>query len=137
MSATGRHQRVPDEIAEAVIRPESYVRLEDIVLPACAWLRANLPIGKADVDGWDPVWLVARHSDMSAIARDQKTFLNGDFPHLPSHATVEFYEQTSRATARSFDYPSYTWTRLSIPCSAHRSWVTSSRRLYARTTTAA
>lgn len=107
MSPTGQDQRVPDEIAEAVIHPESYVRLEDVVLPACAWLRADLPVGKADIDGWDPVWLVARHSEMSAIARDQETFLNGDFPHLPSHATVEFYEQTARATARSFDYPSY------------------------------
>ena len=99
--------RVPNEIAKAVMHPESYVRLEEVVLPACAWLRENLPVGRAEIDGWDPVWLVARHADITAIARDQPAFHNGDFPHLPSHATVEFYEQASRGTARSFDYPSY------------------------------
>jgi cytochrome P450 len=89
------------------MRPESYVRQEQVVLPACAWLRANLPTGLAEIDGWDPVWLVSRHSDMVAVARDQAAFHNGDFPHLPSKATVEFYRQASRGTARSFDYPSY------------------------------
>jgi cytochrome P450 len=107
MSVASQDLRVPDEMAQAVIHPESYVKLEDVVLPACRWLRSNLPVGRAEIDGWDPVWLVARHGDMSSIARDQETFYNGDFPHLPSHATVEFYEQATRGTARSFDYPSY------------------------------
>jgi cytochrome P450 len=107
ITAVQQHLRVPDDVAGAVMKPESYVSQEDVVLPACRWLRSNLPVGRAEIDGWDPVWLVSRHVDMVAVARDQATFHNGDFPHLPSHATVEFYQQASRGTARSFDYPSY------------------------------
>ncbi|CAN5325471.1 cytochrome P450 [soil metagenome] len=98
---------VPDELASAVIRPENYPRLEEVVLPACRRLRDEIPFGIATVEGWDPVWLASRHADITAIAKNQQVFLNGDFPHLPSTATVEFAREVSGSTHRSFDYPSY------------------------------
>lgn len=107
MSVLSTDIRIPDEVAKSVIHPESYTQLEEVVLPACRWLRENVPFGMADIDGWDPVWIASRHADISAIARDQETFHNGDFPHLPSTATVEFAREASGRTTRSFDYPSY------------------------------
>lgn len=107
MSLVEKKTAVPDDIARAVIHPESYRHLEEVVLPACRWLRNELPFGLATIEGWDPVWLAARHRDITAIARNQDVFHNGDFPHLPDSATVEFAREASGRTTRSFDYPSY------------------------------
>jgi alpha-terpineol hydroxylase len=69
---------VPEEIARAVMLPASYGQLETVVHPACEWLRANLPIGRALIDGYDPVWLVSRHADIREVLRDAETFHNAD-----------------------------------------------------------
>jgi alpha-terpineol hydroxylase len=106
MSATEQGLTVPDEIARAVMLPDSYAQLEEVVLPACAWLREHLPVGRAKIDGFPAVWLVARHGDQRDIASNQEVFHNGDFPHLPSEATIDFYRQKETGS-RSFDYPSY------------------------------
>jgi alpha-terpineol hydroxylase len=97
---------MPDEIAQSIIWPESYVRLEEVVLPACAWLRENLPVGRASIDGWDPMWVFSHHAEMVEITRNQDVFHNGDFPHLPTQEYVKFYEQVA-SSSRSFDYPSF------------------------------
>lgn len=105
MATTDLH--VPDDIARAVMDPASYPHLESVVLPACTWLRDNLPVGLATVDGWDPVWLVSRHADIVQVLRNQGAFHNGDFPHLTSIASKEFARSLTSGSARSFDYPSY------------------------------
>lgn len=69
---------VPDEIARAVILPESYADLDGIVHPACRWLRENMPFARAEVDGYDPVWLVSKHADIRAVLSDQDLFHNAD-----------------------------------------------------------
>jgi hypothetical protein len=50
---------LPSEIARAVVLPASYGDLDGVVFPACDWLRENAPIARAEVDGYDPVWLIA------------------------------------------------------------------------------
>ena len=37
---------VPQEIADAIIRPEGYGDLDGVVFPACDWLRANAPVAR-------------------------------------------------------------------------------------------
>jgi cytochrome P450 len=69
---------VPSEIARAVVLPASYGDLDGVVFPACDWLRENAPIARAEVDGYDPVWLIAKHSDIQAVLRDADTFHNAD-----------------------------------------------------------
>ncbi|MBS1845339.1 MAG: cytochrome P450 [Actinobacteria bacterium] len=69
---------VPDEIARAVMLPSSYADLEGTVFPACDWLRRNLPVGLAQIDGYDPVWLLARHGDIKEALRDADLFHNAD-----------------------------------------------------------
>jgi cytochrome P450 len=69
---------VPDEIARAVILPASYGDLDGVVHPACKWLRENMPIALAEVEGYDPVWLLAKHADIRAAFADQDLFHNAD-----------------------------------------------------------
>ncbi len=69
---------VPQEIARAVILPQSYADLDNVVHPACEWLRANMPIGRAELEGYDPVWMVSTHAHVSEIYRDAETFHNAD-----------------------------------------------------------
>ncbi len=106
MSVETQSLAMPDEVAAAIIKPESYVRLEDVVLPACDWLLENLPVGRASIAGWDPMWVFSTHADCLEITSNQEVFHNGDFPHLPTQEYVEFYEKAA-ATSRSFDYPSF------------------------------
>jgi cytochrome P450 len=69
---------VPDEVARSVMLPESYADLDGVVHPACRWLRENLPVGLAEIDGYDPVWLVSRHTDIKAVLGNQDLFHNAD-----------------------------------------------------------
>lgn len=78
MCAIATIPQVPDELARAIMLPTSYGDLEGTVFPACDWLRANIPVARAEIDGYDPVWLVARHADIKELLRDAETFHNAD-----------------------------------------------------------
>jgi cytochrome P450 len=69
---------VPEDVAKAILLPESYSDVEGTVQPACKWLRENMPIGRAEVEGYDPIWIVAKHADLRAVLRDPETFHNAD-----------------------------------------------------------
>lgn len=69
---------VPDDIARAVMLPESFGDLEGTVYPACRWLRENAPIGRAEIEGYDPVWIISKHADIKEVLRDAETFHNAD-----------------------------------------------------------
>lgn len=81
MNPPSNGHRVPQEIAQAVILPESY-RDEQAVHRAYQWLRENQPVGLAELDGWDPVWLISRHEDIFAIERSPDDFHIGDFNQI-------------------------------------------------------
>ena len=72
-------QTVPDEIARAVILPASYADLDGTVFPACEWLRHNAPVGRAEVEGYDPLWLISKHADIREVLRDAELFHSADF----------------------------------------------------------
>ncbi len=72
------HELVPDEIARAVILPESYADLDGVVHPACKWLRESMPIAVAHVEAYDPVWLVSKHADIKKVLSDGDLFHNAD-----------------------------------------------------------
>lgn len=69
---------VPDEIARAVVLPDGYVDLDGVVFPACDWLRANAPIAQVQVEGYDPVWLIAKHAHNKEVLRNAATFSSGE-----------------------------------------------------------
>lgn len=69
--------KVPHDIANIVVSPKSYTD-DDIIYPAFRWLRENMPLGIAEVDGYDPIWLVTKHADVKRIERDAKLFRSSD-----------------------------------------------------------
>jgi cytochrome P450 len=108
-ATTDKSIMVPDDIAHAVIHPESYgIPLEELVIPAGEWLRENMPIGRAHVEGYDPVWLISKHADIQEVAKNNELFHNGDVnPLLNSQADDEFARSITGGTTRTLDSFSY------------------------------
>ncbi len=69
---------VPEEIARAIIMPQSYADVFTVVHPACQWLRENMPIARAELEGYDPVWMVSKHAHVAEIYRNSEMFHNAD-----------------------------------------------------------
>ena len=69
--------KIPDDIAQIVIAPKSYAD-DSVIYPAFKWLRENMPLGVAEVEGYDPLWIVTKHADIKLIERDAKLFHSGD-----------------------------------------------------------
>jgi hypothetical protein len=44
------------------------------------WLRAHNPVGRAEIEGFDPFWVVTKHADILAVSRQNDLFHNGDRP---------------------------------------------------------
>lgn len=70
--------RIPDEIAFKAIDPSAYA--DGSVHEAFAWLRANQPLGRAELDGIYPFWMVTRHADILEVSRQNDLFHSGDMP---------------------------------------------------------
>jgi cytochrome P450 len=83
---------VPDEIARAVVLPESY-KDEDVIYPAYKWLRENMPLGVAEVDGFDPLWLVTKHEDIMAVERQPDLYHNGDLNHILQNKANDLFQK--------------------------------------------
>ncbi|MCE3288003.1 MAG: cytochrome [Caulobacter sp.] len=70
--------RIPDDIAFKAIDPKAYA--DESVHEAFRWLRANQPLGRAELEGVEPFWLVTRHADILEISRQNDLFHSGDRP---------------------------------------------------------
>ncbi len=95
--------RIPTEIAEAVVLPSGYTdpqKMND----AFTWLRNNQPLGIAEVEGFDPLWLVTKHADILAVERQSNLFLNmAANPILNTQAGDEFLKENCGGTTRVID----------------------------------
>src|ERR1700761_8175145 len=69
-------ERIPDEIAVTLVDPKAFGsgKIHD----SYTWLRANNPLGRAEVEGYDPFWVVTKHADILEISRQNALFHNGD-----------------------------------------------------------
>lgn len=98
----------PEEIAAAVILPESYEQFEAVALPAGEWLRENMPVARAELPDYDPLWIVSRHRDISEVLRNSRRFHNGDFnPILETRSSDDFTRSINHGSTRIFDSMSY------------------------------
>lgn len=70
---------IPDEIARTVISPKAYAA-DAPVHEAFRWLRANMPLGQARLEGVYPFWIVTRHADILEVSRQNALFHSGDMP---------------------------------------------------------
>jgi cytochrome P450 len=71
--------RIPDDVARAVITPRSYAE-DSTVHDAFRWLRANRPLGLAELEGIYPFWFVSKHADILEVSRQNALFHSGDMP---------------------------------------------------------
>ena len=68
---------LPSEVAAALIDPNAFADIQRIS-DAYTWLRANMPLGVASLRGFDPFWVVTKHSDILEVSKNNKVFHSGD-----------------------------------------------------------
>jgi cytochrome P450 len=78
---------VPDNIARTVVLPEGH-RDDDQLFAAYRWLRENAPLAQVHVEGYDPLWLVAKHADIMEIERQPEVFPSGGGAEPGSHNPI-------------------------------------------------
>jgi cytochrome P450 len=66
-------EQIPDAVARQIVLPEGH-RDNDALFDAYRWLRENNPLGRAVVEGYDPIWLVSKHADIMEIERQPDIF---------------------------------------------------------------
>jgi cytochrome P450 len=91
-------QAIPDDIAMAVISPKAYAA-DTPMHEAFRWLRANMPLAKARLDGVYPFWVVTRHADILEVSRQNALFHSGDLP--TTFTTIEGDEIVRKMTGGS------------------------------------
>src|SRR5512146_3370842 len=71
-------ETIPNDIAITLVTPAAYA--DHTIHDSYKWLRANNPLGRAEVEGYDPFWVVTKHADILEVSRQNALFHNGDLP---------------------------------------------------------
>lgn len=96
--------RIPDDIAQAAVLSESYGDERSTTYPAFAWLRNNMPVGQAHVEGYDPMWLITKRDDIMTVEREPVLFnATWNNPILNTMAGDEFIRSLCGGTTRQLD----------------------------------
>jgi cytochrome P450 len=66
--------RIPDDVAQTLVSSPAYA--SDAIHEAYHWLRMNNPLGVAEVEGFDPFWVVTKHADILEISRNNALYLS-------------------------------------------------------------
>jgi cytochrome P450 len=86
--------KIPSEYAAKLVDPAVYA--SDELYEIYANLRANTPLAIAEVEGFDPFWVVAKHCDVMSISRDNKLFpYGGKASTLMNKASLKMSMQTA------------------------------------------
>lgn len=92
--------RIPDEIALKVVNPAQCAD-EAAFHEALTWMRANRPLGWAQLPGYDPIWMVTKYSDIVAVERRADVFLNMvDNPIFNPRVDDEFLRSVNGGTCQ-------------------------------------
>lgn len=84
--------RIPDDVARTLVSSPAYAT--DAIHEAYRWLRSNNPLGVAEVEGFDPFWVVTKHADILEISRN-----NARFPSAVRGTTLTSKSGEARARA--------------------------------------
>lgn len=68
---------VPRDIADLLVSPDAYAE-QTRLHTGLRWLRANNPLGRVELEGFDPFWIVTKHADIFEISRQNELFHNGE-----------------------------------------------------------
>lgn len=101
---------LPDDIARRLVLPEGHSDLTALY-EAYKWLRDNMPVAKAVVEGYDPIWLISKHADIQEVESLSEVFAAGGGPgqsgsHNPilqNTAGDEFTKQLLGGSLRILD----------------------------------
>jgi cytochrome P450 len=69
--------QVPKKIGRLIVSPKAYER-QNALFRGFKWLRENNPVGRVEVNGFDPFLAVTRYADILEISRQDNLFHNGD-----------------------------------------------------------
>ena len=83
---------LPADVAQVLVSPSAYA--SDQIYDAYRWMRANNPLGVADVEGFSPFWVVTKHADILEISRN-----NARFPSAVRATTLTNKSGDARAHA--------------------------------------
>ena len=104
---------IPDNIAQQIVLPEGH-RDDAQLFEAYRWLRENNPLGIAQVEGYDPIFLVSKHADIMEIERQPQIFTSaggedkGKFnPILANQAGDEFTKSINNGSLRILETLTY------------------------------
>ncbi|MFC9836423.1 cytochrome P450 [Rhodococcus sp. NPDC127530] len=104
---------IPDAIARQIVLPEGH-RDNDALFEAYRWLRENNPLGRAVVDGYDPIWLVSKHADIMEIERQPDIFTSAGGedkgsvnPILANQAGDQFTKSINNGSLRILETLTY------------------------------
>lgn len=104
---------IPDTVARQIVLPEGH-RDNDALFDAYRWLRENNPLGRAVVEGYDPLWLVSKHADIMEIERQPDIFTSAGGedkgsvnPILANQAGDEFTKSINNGSLRILETLTY------------------------------
>ncbi|PPJ23726.1 cytochrome P450 [Nocardia nova] len=104
---------IPDTVARQIVLPEGH-RDNDALFDAYHWLRENNPLGRAVVEGYDPLWLVSKHADIMEIERQPDIFTSAGGedkgsvnPILANQAGDEFTKSINNGSLRILETLTY------------------------------
>lgn len=67
--------RLPENIATTLVNPTAYA--SDELFNAYRWMRSNNPLGVAEVEGFDPFWVVTKHADILEVSKNNALYSSG------------------------------------------------------------
>ena len=104
---------IPDAVARRIVLPEGH-RDNYELFEAYRWLRENNPLGRAVVEGYDPLWLVSKHDDIMEIERQPDIFTSAGGenkgsvnPILANQAGDEFTKSINNGSLRILETLTY------------------------------
>jgi cytochrome P450 len=78
---------IPEEIARQIVLPAGHGD-ESALWDAYKWLRLNMPVGKAVVEGFEPLWLITKHADLMEVERQPDVFSAGGGENKGAHNPI-------------------------------------------------
>jgi len=102
---------IPQRLGRLIASPKAYAR-QKMLLGGLRWLRANQPLGRVEIEGFDPFWLVTKHADVSNIIRQHELFHNGDRAHT---LVPRVSDQMARALTGGSPHPIRTLVHMDAP----------------------
>jgi len=105
---------LPEKIARQLVLPEGHADLSAL-FDAYKWMRNNMPVAKAIVEGYVPIWLVTKHADIQEVESLSEVFAAGGGPEHPgSHNPIlqnqagdAFTQQLTGGSLRILDTLTY------------------------------